>query len=66
MSTPSQFHAIHRTSPKGQAFIGTCSLCGKTGLPMSAVREACENIRGLSQDEALIEAIEVPPNDQGH
>lgn len=60
MSVPARFHAIERTSPKGpgQKFIGTCSLCGKTGLPASAAREYCENTRGLTQDEALLEAID--------
>lgn len=57
-----RFHAIERTSPKGpgQKFIGTCSLCGKPGLTFADMNEPCENVRGLTQDEALIEAIEGP------
>lgn len=53
------YHAVHRTSPKGpgQPFVGTCALCGKTGLPASAALEECENVRGLTQDEAVVEAI---------
>lgn len=51
------YHAIERTSPKGQNFIGTCRLCGTPNLPMSAVHEECPNQRGLTQDEALIETI---------
>lgn len=53
------YHAVNRTSPKGpgKPFIGTCALCGKTGLSASAALEECENVRGLTQDEALIEAI---------
>lgn len=50
-------HHIERTSPKGQAFVGTCRLCGKMNLPMSAVHEDCENVRGLSAEEALIETM---------
>lgn len=55
----SRFHALVRTSPKGpgQQFIGTCSLCGKTGLPGSDIFEYCENIRGLTTEEAIVELI---------
>jgi hypothetical protein len=38
-------------------FIGTCRLCGKPNLKASAALEDCENVRGLTVDEALIEAI---------
>jgi hypothetical protein len=56
-------HCIERTSPKGegQRFIGTCTLCGKAGLTFANMTDDCENVRGLSCDEALIEAIERPP-----
>lgn len=52
-------HHVERTSPKGpgQDFIGTCRLCGKTGLKASAALEDCENVRGLTADEALVESI---------
>lgn len=52
-------HHPERTSPKGPGmpFIGTCRLCGKTGLKASAALDDCENVRGLSADEALIETI---------
>jgi hypothetical protein len=55
-------HSLERTSPTGpgQEFIGTCRLCGTPNLPMSAVFEDCPNPRGLTEDEALIEAIEGP------
>jgi hypothetical protein len=58
----SQTHNIERTSPKGpgQKFVGTCTLCGKTGLTFANSREYCENVRGLSEDEALLEVIEAP------
>jgi hypothetical protein len=58
-----QSHSIHRTSPTGpgQKFVGTCSLCGRTGLTFANMGEPCWNQRGLTQDEALLEAIEGPP-----
>lgn len=53
-------HALERTSPKGGPFIGTCRLCGKAGLRLGDALKPCENQRGLSADEALLEAIEGP------
>jgi hypothetical protein len=53
-------HALERTSPKGGPFIGRCTKCGMTGLRISAVQEPCENLRGISEDDALIGAIEGP------
>lgn len=52
-------HSLERTSPKGpgQKFVGTCRLCGQTGLTLASMIEECPNQRGLSQDEVLIEAI---------
>lgn len=54
-------HAMHRTSPKGGPFVGTCYLCGKTGLTIADGLKDCENPRGLTQDEAVLEAIDPPP-----
>jgi hypothetical protein len=62
--TKSKTHALNRTSIKGGPFIGTCTQCGQTGLPSSAVFDYCENTRGITQDEALIEAIDPPPSQQ--
>jgi hypothetical protein len=59
-----QQHAINRTSPKGGPFIGTCSLCGVTDLRISDATKYCENVRGLTEEEALLEAIEAP-DEQG-
>jgi hypothetical protein len=52
-------HHVERTSPKGPGmpFIGTCRLCGKPNLPASAALEDCENVRGLSTEEAMVEVI---------
>lgn len=60
------FHAIERTSPKGpgQKFIGTCLRCGKTNLPASAALLECPNDKGLTNDAALIAAIEGNNNGQ--
>lgn len=60
-------HHVERTSPKGPGttFIGTCRLCGKPNLPASAAREDCENVRGLTAEEALIETITGGPLSNG-
>lgn len=50
-------HSLERTSPKGELFIGVCTLCGQRDLPMKAIHEDCPNTRGLSPDEAVLEAI---------
>ena len=53
-------HHIHRTSPKGkgQPFIGTCYLCGTPNLRAEDALKPCPNQRGLTADEALLEAID--------
>jgi hypothetical protein len=50
-------HALHRTSPKGGPFIGTCANCGTPNLTLSQSREECPNQRGMTQEETLLEAI---------
>lgn len=49
---------IHRTSPKGpgQSFVGTCASCGKRGARITD--DDCTDLRRMSQEEALLEAIE--------
>lgn len=49
---------INRTSPKGHAFVGTCAACGKTGLTFREMQEECENVRGMTQESALLEAVD--------
>lgn len=51
-------HALNRTSPKGGPFFGTCMKCGRKNLPSSAALEPCDNPSGMTDDEALIRAIE--------
>jgi len=55
-------HHINRTSPKGQNFVGTCYLCGKANLTAKDALEDCENLRCLSAEEALIEAVTGKPS----
>lgn len=57
-------HHVERTSPKGPGmpFIGTCRLCGKSGLKASAALEDCENVRGLSAEEAFVETVTGEPD----
>ncbi len=50
-------HSLQRTSPKGEKFIGVCTLCGKTDLPIKAALDYCENPRNVTQDAALLAAI---------
>ena len=59
-------HAIRRTSPKGlgQTFIGTCSKCGQEGLTLEDMdRDDCPNVRGISDEDALLEILENPVSD---
>lgn len=51
-------HSLERTSPKGQKFVGVCVLCGTPGLTFEDMKnDECPNQRGLTEDEAVIEAI---------
>lgn len=52
-----QCHSLERTSPKGQDFRGTCKLCGLTNLTIGECQNYCENWRGLSNEEAILEAV---------
>lgn len=55
---------VNRTSPKGVSFLGTCASCGKRGITFEMLsKDECENVRNMTQEEALIEAIEGPAND---
>jgi hypothetical protein len=57
-----KYHSIERTSPKGEPFIGTCRLCGTSGLKTADIYSPCGNQRGLSENAALLEAIAPPPD----
>jgi hypothetical protein len=60
MSKTNATHAIERTSPKGGPFIGTCRLCGQTGLRAGDALVICPNPGGVTSDEALIDVIDGP------
>ena len=54
-----RLHAVRRTSPKGQPFVGVCIQCGKEGITMAqAGTEECPNIRDISEGQALLEIID--------
>ena len=50
-------HSLRRTSPKGQAFIGTCTKCGVENIPISRMHEDCANPANLTNEDALMIAI---------
>lgn len=54
----SKKHSLRRTSPKGEDFIGVCVLCGQENLTFKDMQSECENLRGLSPDEAVLEALD--------
>jgi hypothetical protein len=52
---------VNRTSPTGpgKPFVGTCAACGKQGLTRENMfSDECPNQRGMTNEQALIEAIE--------
>jgi hypothetical protein len=51
-------HALRRTSPYGQDFVGTCYNCMKTNLKFSDLWEECENPAGRGEADTLKAAIE--------
>jgi hypothetical protein len=50
-------HALRRTSPKGEAFIGTCVRCLKRGLSLDEVWADCPNTEQLSEEDAVMVAL---------
>ena len=55
-------HAIYRTSPKGSKFVGTCANCGRKGLTFrDMIVDECENPRGMTQEQTILEAIRPTP-----
>lgn len=53
-----QTHNIERTSPMGEMFVGTCRLCGATGLRASDALLPCANPKGVTLGDSIISAIE--------
>jgi hypothetical protein len=52
-------HALERTSPKGQAFLGQCTKCGVKNLRLSEMHGHCVNPASITEAEALILALSV-------
>lgn len=59
-SPASTLHSLMRTSPLGEAFVGTCVLCHTENLTPASMNEVCPNPNGVSETEALLDAIAVP------
>lgn len=59
-------HALSRTSPKGQPFIGVCMKCGIPGLALKDVVTPCVNPAGLDASETFELAMRNLTKDQPH
>lgn len=53
-------HALRRTSPKGEQFVGTCVRCGRMGMYLHEVVDECPNTAGLSDEAAVMLALDLP------
>lgn len=60
MISTQKTHVIERTSPLGEPFVGTCTLCGTAGLTTAQVHEPCSNPARVSANDAVVSAIEGP------
>lgn len=49
--TQSGPHALERTSPKGEEFVGVCVKCGQEGLSMAEIYEDCPRWYELTNEE---------------
>lgn len=50
-------HALERTSPKRQDFVGRCIKCGKEHLPINAASQDCPMDKIVSDEQALLELL---------
>ena len=50
-------HALERTSPKGETFVGYCTKCGTRELKMIAATKPCPMDDVVSDEQALLSAI---------
>ena len=53
-------HVLRRTSPFGEPFIGECTRCGATDLRPRDANRPCDNLRNLSDEDALLEVLDNP------
>lgn len=51
-------HALRRTSPKGQSFVGVCTKCGRENLTLADMENECANVRNVTDEQALSEALQ--------
>jgi hypothetical protein len=56
-------HAIKRTNPKGEPFVGKCYQCGEENLPIEAVTWSCENTANLTAAESILIAVKGEANE---
>lgn len=53
-------HVLQRTSPFGEPFLGECIRCGATDLRARDANRECDNLRNLSDADALLEVLDEP------
>ena len=51
-------HALTRTSPFGEAFIGRCIKCGQGGFSTGGALVECPADNLVSDEQALLESLE--------
>lgn len=49
-------HALERTSPKGEPFVGTCLKCGIQNLTPRQLFDDCDS--DITDEEALVQILE--------
>lgn len=55
---PARQHALLRTSPKGQDFVGRCMNCGATDVTWEEFcTKECPNPAGVTQGQSVLDAI---------
>lgn len=57
-------HLLDRTSPMGGKFIGRCRFCGIDGMEMADALKPCHASRDITQDDAVVMALETPSSEQ--
>lgn len=53
-------HALTRTSPFGEAFIGRCTKCGAEGLNSGGALVDCPADYLVSNEQALLDILDQP------
>lgn len=51
-------HAVERTNPTGEKFVGTCIKCGAEGLGMGDALRPCPADDKVSDEEALLKLLD--------